>query len=53
MKFYNDERKQQALGYHTPRETFAASTPCGYLHNASALNTYPQTPQSQTEKDSI
>jgi putative transposase len=53
MKFYNDERKHQALGYHTPREIFAASTACGYVHNASALNTYPQAPQSQTEKDSI
>jgi putative transposase len=53
MKFYNDERKHQALGYRTPREIFTASIACGYVHNASALNTYPQAPQSQTEKDSI
>jgi hypothetical protein len=53
MKFYNDERKHQALGYRTPREIFAASTACVYVHNASALHTYPQAPQSQTEKDSI
>jgi putative transposase len=53
MKFYNDERKHQALGYRTPHEIFAASTAYGYVHNASALNTYPQAPQSQTERDSI
>ncbi len=53
MKFYNEERKHQALGYRTPREIFAASTARGYVHNASALNTYSQAPQSQTEKDSI
>lgn len=53
MKFYNDERKHQALGYRTPREIFAASTACGYVHNANALHTYPHAPQSQTEKDSI
>jgi putative transposase len=53
MKFYNEERKHQALGYRTPREIFAASTARGYVHNESALNTYPQAPQSQTEKDSI
>ena len=53
MKFYNEERKHQALGYRTPREIFAVSIARGYVHNASALNTYPQAPQSQTEKDSI
>jgi len=53
MKFYNDERKHQALGYRTPREIFSAGTACGYVHNASALHTSPQAPQSQTEKDSI
>ena len=52
MKFYNDERKHQALGYRTPREIFSASTACGYVHNASALHTSPQAPQSQTEKAS-
>jgi len=53
MKFYNEERKHQALGYRTPREIFAVSIARRYVHNASALNTYPQAPQSQTEKDSI
>ena len=52
MKFYNDERKHQALGYRTPREIFSASIACGYVHNESALHTSPQAPQSQTEKDS-
>jgi putative transposase len=52
MKFYNDERKHQALGYQTPREIFSASIACGYVHNASALHTYPQAPQPQTEMDS-
>lgn len=41
MKFYNDDRKHQALGYRTPREIFVASTARGYVHNASALHTYP------------
>jgi putative transposase len=53
MKFYNEERKHQALGYRTPREIFADSIAHGYVHNASALHTYPQAQQSQTEKDSI
>jgi putative transposase len=53
IKFYNDDRKHQALGHWTPLEIFTASIACGYVHNASALNTYPQAPQSQTEKDSI
>jgi putative transposase len=53
MKFYNEERKHQALGYSTPREIFVASIARGYVHNASALHTYPQAPQSPTEKDSI
>jgi putative transposase len=53
MKFYNDVRKHQALGYWTPREIFVVSIAYGYVHNASALNTYPQAPPSQTEKDSI
>jgi putative transposase len=53
MLFYNDERKHQALGYRTPGEIFAASTVCGYVHNASALHTSPQMQQPQTEKGSI
>jgi putative transposase len=53
IKFYNDERKHQALGYRTPREIFSANIAGGYVHNASALHTYPPAPQSQTEKDAI
>jgi putative transposase len=34
LAFYNDERKHQALGYRTPRETFAANQACGYVDNA-------------------
>jgi putative transposase len=52
IKFYNDERKHQALGYRTPREIFSSGIACGYVHNASTLHTYPQAPQSQTKKDS-
>jgi putative transposase len=51
--FYNNERKHQSLGYRTPAEIFAASQPCGYVHNASALHTYPQDQQQQqTARDS-
>ena len=53
--FYNDERKHQALGYRTPGEIYTAARACGYVHNASALHTYPQQKQQQqqAEKDSI
>jgi putative transposase len=53
LVFYNDTRKHQSLGYRTPSEIFAASQSCGYMHNASALHTYPQDQQQpQTEQDS-
>jgi putative transposase len=52
LKFYNDERKHQALGYRTPSEIFSAPRACGYVHNARALHTYPQAQQQPTEKDS-
>ncbi len=51
LRFYNDERKHQALGYRTPSEIYAAAPPRGYVHNASALHTSPQA--QQTEKNSI
>jgi putative transposase len=50
--FYNDERPHQALGYRTPREIFEAAPACGYVDNARALTTYPQTLQQQAEKGS-
>ena len=53
LKFYNDERKHQALGYRTPSQIFAATPACGYMHNASALHTAPQAQQPQQERDSI
>jgi len=42
IKFYNDERPHQALGYRTPRDVFEAPEACGYVDNADALTTYPQ-----------
>jgi putative transposase len=57
LNFYNNERKHQALGYHTPKEIFAATPACGYVHNApkkvDALHTSPQAQQQQQERDSI
>ncbi len=52
LRFYNDERKHQALDYHTPREIYLASQACGYVHNARALHTSPQAQQQQKERDS-
>ena len=36
LRFYNDERPHQALGYRTPREVFAGVPACGYVDNAPA-----------------
>ena len=52
VTFYNDERPHQSLEYLTPRQFFAAAPACGYVHNASALHTYPQAQQPQQEGDS-
>ena len=48
LGFYNDERKHQALGYRTPRQIHAPVQPWGYVHNASALHTYPQGQQQES-----
>jgi putative transposase len=52
MRFYNNERKHQALGYQTPAEIYEVTLPCGYVHNARALHTSPQGPQ-KPERDSV
>ena len=52
LRFYNEERKHQALDYRTPREIYASIRACGDVHNARALHTSPQVQQPQQEKDS-
>ena len=42
MRFYNNHRKLQALGYRTPAEIHDATLPYGYGYNARALHTSPQ-----------
>jgi putative transposase len=53
LRFDNDERLHQALGYRTPRELFQASAACGDVDNASALTTSPQAQHHQQERHSI
>jgi putative transposase len=53
ITFYNDERKHQSLGYHTPAEIFARPPACGYVHNARALHTSPQAQQPPEERNLI
>ena len=52
LRFYNEKRPHQAMGYRTPREVFEAGSACGYVDNTPAslrsapvLTTYPQAPQ--------
>ena len=52
FQFYNDERPHQALDNMTPRAFFAASQPCAYADNASALSTSTQAQQPQQKEDS-
>jgi putative transposase len=37
LRFYNEERPHQALGYRTPCEVFVGGEACGHVDNASAL----------------
>ena len=53
LNFYNDVRKHQALGYHTPRQIFEATRPVDmWTTQEKALPTSPQAQQHQ-ERDSI
>jgi putative transposase len=60
LRFYNNERPHQSLGYLTPRAVYEASPACGYMDNAlvalrctSALPTYPQAHHQNESIDSI
>jgi putative transposase len=60
LRFYNDERPHQALGYLTPRAVFEGASACGYLDNAlvtlrstAALPTYPQAHHQKESIDSV
>ena len=60
LRFYNDERPHQALGYLTPRAVFEGAPACEYMDNAlvalrstSALPTYSQAHQQKESIDSI
>jgi putative transposase len=47
LRFYNDQRPHQALGYRTPREVFEAARAetCGFVDIADAISTTPQAQQ--------
>jgi putative transposase len=52
MRFYNGERKHQALGYRTPNDIFAAASPVGmWTTQERALLTFPQAQQQQQTKE--
>jgi putative transposase len=42
FNFYNTERMHQSLDYRPPAEIFYRNSSCGYVHNATRCNTYPQ-----------
>ena len=50
LKFYNDERKHQALDYRTPREIFEADPTCGYVDNAKKGVAHIPTGSTTTER---
>jgi Integrase core domain len=37
LRYYNEERPHQSLGYRTPCEVFAGGEACGHVDNACAL----------------
>ena len=51
IRFYNDERKHQALEYKTPKEIFDQTKACAYMDNTSVLPTSTQAQQQPKEKD--
>lgn len=54
IRFYNDERKHQSLGYRTPSQIFAATQPVDmWTTQERALPTSPQAQQQPTERDLI
>jgi putative transposase len=52
FQFYTGERPHQAVGYLTPRQSFAAAQACAYVDNARALHTSAQAQKPAQKGDS-
>ena len=53
FRFYNDERRHQALGYRTPREVFAAGAGDSGLWICGQRCALPTSPQAQQPQDNV